>query len=176
MPDMLEKKALALEQELAALKRVKGRRGVRKRSEMYIGEMPLWEIAVGPDPENNEVRGHARGFIAIGDIATGVIAVGGVARGFIAVGGVAIGGICLGGCALGLLTGVGGLATGCLALGGLGIGGLAFGGGAVGAIAVGGGAIGYYAFGGGAFGQYVISAVQRDPEAVRFFSQFIPGI
>jgi hypothetical protein len=74
--EVLEKKALALEQELAPLKRGGVRRGVRKRSEMTIGDMPLWEIVLGPDPENNEVRGHARGFIAIGDTASGVIAVG----------------------------------------------------------------------------------------------------
>ena len=93
MSQAIEEKVAALEQELAALKRAGVRSGVRKRSQTYIGEMPLWDIALGPDPENNEVRGHARGFIAIGDIATGVIALGGVARGFIALGGVAIGGI-----------------------------------------------------------------------------------
>ena len=50
------------------------------------------------------------------------------------------------------------------------------GGGAIGAVAIGGGALGYYALGGGAFGRYTLSAMEQDPEAIRFFSQFIPGI
>lgn len=46
--------------------------------------LPLVSIATGPDPSRSEPRGHARGFIAIGDIATGFFALGGVARGAIA--------------------------------------------------------------------------------------------
>ena len=75
-----------------------------------------------------------------------------------------IGGIAFGGCALGLL----------LAMGGLAIGGVAFGGGAVGFVAVGGGAAGYYACGGGAVGEHVLTAMEQDPEAVRFFQQWVP--
>ncbi len=177
MPDEAEQlyqRIQTLEQEVAALKSGV-RRGVRKRSDRYILGMPLYDIALGPDPEKGEMRGHARGFIAIGDIATGVIALGGVARGFLALGGVAIGGITLGGCSVGLLLGIGGLATGALAIGGLAIGLIAYGGGAIGVVAVGGGAFGYYACGGGAAGKYVVSAAEADPEAVRFFSQWLPN-
>ncbi len=63
---------------------------------------------MGPDPEKGELRGHARGIIAIGDFATGVLAVGGLARGIVAMGGLA----------LGALVGVGGVCVGALALGG----------------------------------------------------------
>ena len=47
---------------------------------------------------------------------------------------------------------------------------------ATGVVAVGGGAFGYYACGGGALGKYVISGMEQDPEAIRFFGQWIPGI
>ncbi|MEX0613547.1 MAG: hypothetical protein WD738_09730 [Pirellulales bacterium] len=173
--EQLRQKVAALEQEVATLKRTSCR-GVRKRSEKYIWGLPLYDIACGPDPTKGEARGHARGFIAIGDIATGVIAMGGVARGFMALGGVALGGITLGGCSIGILCGIGGLATGALAIGGLAIGVLALGGGAIGVVAIGGGAFGYYACGGDAIGKYVIDASQRDPEAVRFFNHWMPGI
>src|SRR4029453_4657526 len=45
----------------------------------FLG-MPLVAVAIGPDPVNSEVRGHARGFIAVGDFATGVVALGGLSR------------------------------------------------------------------------------------------------
>jgi hypothetical protein len=61
-----------------------------------------------------------------------------------------------------------------LAIGGLAMGGLAIGGGAVGGIAIGGGAVGYYGVGGGAFGEHVIDGIQQDPEAVRFFNEWLP--
>ena len=38
-----------------------------------------------------ETRGHAKGIVAFGDMATGVVAAGGLARGVIAFGGLAIG-------------------------------------------------------------------------------------
>lgn len=118
-------------------------RGVRWSSDIRLGGLPLVSIATGPDPERREVRGHARGIIAIGDIATGVVAVGGMARGGIAIGGVALG-----------MIGIGGLSVGAAAVGGLAIGGLALGGAAVGGVAVGGLAVGYYAMGGAAFGPH----------------------
>jgi hypothetical protein len=62
-----------------------------------------------------------------------------------------------------------------LALGGAAIGGFAIGGGAVGLAAIGGAAFGYYACGGEAAGKYVFDAMQRDPEAVKFFSQWLPN-
>ncbi|HYL95690.1 MAG TPA: hypothetical protein VET69_07795 [Terriglobales bacterium] len=118
---------------------------MRWQSSATILEYPLFSIAVGPDPSKNETRGHARGIIAIGDMATGVIAVGGLACGFLALGGLALGAIALGGGALGLLA-LGGLAVGYFAAGGL----------AIGYAAMGGMAIGYYAMGGGVMGKFVV--------------------
>jgi hypothetical protein len=138
-----------------------GMQGIRRRSSYeYLG-MPLWCIAIGPDPARGEVRGHAKGVVAIGDMATGIVALGGLARGFLAVGGLALG-----------IVAVGGLSLGGLALGGLAIGVAALGGGAVGWIAVGGAAVGFYAAGGVAWGAYVVSALERSPEAVEFFTQW----
>jgi hypothetical protein len=161
MKDDLEKRVAELEREVTALR---GRqfRGVRRRSSQTIAGLPLYEIAVGPDPDRGELRGHAKAIIAIGDMATGVLALGGLARGFVAIGGLALGAISLGGLSIAAL----------LALGGLAIGSVALGGGAVGGVAVGGGAAGYYACGGGAIGEHVIDARQRDPQAVEFFQRF----
>ena len=141
-------------------------KGVRKQSKTTLLGLPLVSIAVGPDFEKGERRGHAKGIIAIGDIATGVLAIGGVAFGGMAIGGCAIGLIALGGCALSILLAVGGLALGTVALGGC----------AIGLVAVGGMAIGYYAFGGGAIGVHIINGMGQSPEAVQFFEQFIPGL
>jgi len=138
---------------------------IRWKSSATFLEYPLVSIAVGPDPGNGELRGHARGIIAIGDIATGVIAMGGLARGAIALGGFAIGGIVLGGGAIGILT-FGGLALGYIAIGGL----------AIGYAAIGGLAIGYYAMGGAAVGKFVIGPLHRDPQAIDFFSRLWIGI
>lgn len=139
-------------------------RGKRQRSSIRILGMPLYDIATGPDPERGEVHGHAKGFIAIGDVATGVFAFGGLARGVFACGGMAFG----------VLLAVGGAAVGTVALGGAAAGVIALGGGAVGYAAVGGGAAGYYACGGGAAGVHVIDAMQQDPAAIDFFRQWLP--
>jgi len=154
----LEKRVQELENEVRVLR---GRRPgrVRYRSSAGIGDFPLVSIAIGPDLEKGEWRGHARGVIAIGDMATGVVAIGGLATG----------GICIGGLSLGLAS-FGGLALGILvAAGGLAVGGTALGGAAVGRVAIGGGAFGEYACGGAGFGAHVVSADRRDPEAVAFF-------
>ena len=117
----LQRRVEALERELAAVKT--GRhRSVRKRATWGLGDIPFYDVAMGPDPARGEWRGHAKGIVAVGDIATGVVAVGGWARGVVAVGGLATGLVSLGGLAIGAL----------LALGGGAIGGLAVGGGAVG--------------------------------------------
>src|SRR5262245_25019298 len=79
--------------------------GLRRQSPWRVFGLPLWSIALGPDPERGESRGHARGIFALGDQATGVFALGGWARGVVAVGGLATGAIALGGCAVGLLLG-----------------------------------------------------------------------
>jgi hypothetical protein len=156
-----------LERQVASLKQSMpvAFRGIRKRSETVMLGLPLYDIAIGPDPELGEIRGHARGIIAIGDLATGVFALGGMARGFVAIGGGAIGIVAMGGGAIGVV-----------ALGGGAIGLLALGGAAIGFVALGGGACGYYASGGGAFGKYVLSAAEQNPEAIRFFQSWIPGI
>jgi len=130
-------------------------RGVRKQSSITIMGLPLYHIAMGPDIAAGQVRGHAKGIIAIGDIATGWLAIGGLARGIIA----------LGGCALGLV-----------ALGGAAVGGLAIGGGAFGIVALGGGAVGYYACGGGAFGAHVLSGMRQDPEMLDLLKRLVPGV
>jgi hypothetical protein len=171
----LHEKLDAIEQGVAALQR--GRpRGVRKRAARNLWGLPLYDIAIGPDPEKGEQRGHARGVVAIGDIATGILAMGGVARGVVAVGGVALGIVCLGGCSLGILLAMGGFAIAGIALGGVAVGVVAIGGAALGVIAVGGGAVGYYACGGGAVGKYVISATEQSREAIDLFAPWIPGL
>jgi len=157
----LERRVEELEAEVARLKRQRFR-SLRKRSDSLILGLPAYDIALGPDFEKGEMRGHARGFLAIGDIATGVFALGGMARGIFAFGGLAVGVVSFGGGAIGLG----------LAIGGLAIGSLAIGGGAIGGVAIGGGAAGYYAAGGGATGRYVLSADRRDPEAEEFFSKY----
>jgi hypothetical protein len=145
-------------------------RPIRRSSATIFWGMPLYDIAMGGDPETGETRGYARGWIAIGDMASGGIAIGGIAKGGIAIGGVALGLISFGGVSLGALAALGGLAVGSFAVGGAAIGLLAVGGGAVGLVAVGGGAYGhYYAMGGGAAGQYVLDATRQDPEAIAFF-------
>jgi len=141
-------------------------KGIRRQSSRKLFGLPLWAIAIGPDWESGEMRGHARGIFALGDIATGWVACGGFARGFLAVGGLALGLVALGGGAIGVL----------LAVGGGAIGGIAFGGAALGMVAVGGGACGYYALGGGAIGEHVVSATHQDPAALSFFQQYFPWI
>jgi len=164
-PRDLERRVAELEAEVARLRSRSPRgvfRGVRYRSALGIGDIPLLAIATGPDPDKGEFRGHARGIIALGDMATGVVAVGGLARGFLALGGLALGLITFGGASIGVL----------LAVGGLAVGTAAFGGGAIGGAAIGGGAYGYYACGGAAFGTHVIRPGRTDPEAALFFRQY----
>jgi hypothetical protein len=135
--------------------------GIRRQSKTTIAGLPLWAIASGPDPARGQSRGHAKGIVAIGDIATGLLAIGGFARGAIAFGGAAVGVISAGGLAIGLA----------LAAGGAAVGGIALGGGALGGVAIGGGAVGRYAMGGGAAGTYAISPTRCDIEAVDFFAR-----
>ena len=116
--------------------------GKRYRSKATLFGLPVIDIATGP--KNGEMRGKAKGIIAIGDIATGGIAIGGLARGIVAVGGIALGVCSFSGVSSGRLTAIGGGASG----------GLASGGGAVGVLANGGGAVGIMAQGGGAFGAF----------------------
>lgn len=143
--------------------------GVRRRATQELFGLPLYMVALGPDLERGELRGHAKAIIAIGDLATGVIAVGGWARGLVAIGGLATGVVGIGGLAVGLAGAFGGLALSLF---------IAMGGGAVGTVAIGGGAVGQYALGGAAVGEHCVSGTERDPEAVRFFSDYgwtLPG-
>ena len=156
--EQLERRVADLERELAA--RGAAPRGIRRRAAVEIANLPLYDIALGPDPARGETRGHARGIVAIGDIATGVVAIGGFSRGAIAIGGLAVGLLSLGGLSIGAL----------LAIGGLAVGGVALGGGAVGGVAIGGAAAGEYACGAAAIGRHVVSTGVRDPEAARFFA------
>ena len=39
-------------------------RPYRRRSHIEVLGMPLWHIAMGPDPGRDESRGHARGMVA----------------------------------------------------------------------------------------------------------------
>jgi hypothetical protein len=116
--------------------------GKRYRSKATLFGLPVIDVALGP--AEGELRGKARGIIAIGDVATGWLAVGGMAFGIVAVGGVSVGLFALGGLAVGVITGLGGLAVAALASGGGAIGLLAMGGGAIGVFAQGGGALGLY--------------------------------
>ena len=93
---------------------------IRRESALKLAGLPLWSVAIGPDPAKGEKHGHARGILALGDMATGVFAAGGLARGVFAFGGLAIGLASFGGLGIGLF----------LALGGAGV--YAMGGGAVG--------------------------------------------
>jgi len=122
-------------------------RSIRRQSSHTVFGLPVWAIAIGPDMERGEMRGHARAIFALGDMATGWFAFGALAR-------------------VGLL----------VALGGGAIGGIAIGGGAVGAIAIGGGACGYYALGGAAVGIHTVSGLQQDSEAVSFFHHYFPWL
>src|SRR5437667_2793118 len=141
-------------------------KSIRRQSSRMVCGLPLWAMAIGPDLERGEMRGHARAIFAVGDMATGWLACGGLARGIVAVGGLAIVLVAFGGGAIVVL----------VALGGAAIGGIAFGGGAIGAIAIGGGACGYYAFGGAAVGVHTVSGLHQDPEAVSFFQHYFPWL
>jgi len=99
--------------------------GKRYASPARMFGWPLVAIASGATAEDR--LGHARGIIAVGDIATGVIAVGAVARGVVAIGSVAMGGLAIGGLALGAIA-LGGAAVGFAACGGVSMGVYALGG------------------------------------------------
>ena len=60
-------------------------------SQASLFGVPLIAIASGPDKPFGERIGHARGIIALSDIASGVVACGTIARGVIDVGTVGIG-------------------------------------------------------------------------------------
>src|SRR5262249_8642600 len=110
--ERLEKRVAELEKQVAAFRGggLYPMRGIGKRADWGIGDVPFYDIALGADPERGELRGHAKGVIAIGDIATGFLALGGLARGIVALGGLAAGVFSFGGLSLGLLAAIGGFA------------------------------------------------------------------
>lgn len=123
---------------------------IRYTSQVRLGQWPILAVALGSDFSRNETRGHARGIIAIGDVATGFIAIGGLARGVIAVGGVAAG-----------LVTVAGVGFGAVVIAGVAIAQTAFG----------GVAIGHYAKGGATIGGHVVSPDRTDHSATVWFSR-----
>lgn len=130
------------------------RRGRSYTSDLELFGYPLIDIQFsdadfGGAPLDKSKRKHARGWIAIGDVATGILfACGGIAKGFVAIGGMAVGAVSFGGLSLGIVS-MGGLAVGLM---------WAIGGGAIGYDAMGGGAIGYHsAVGGGAIAWHIAS-------------------
>lgn len=122
----------------------------RYTSKLHLFGWPLLAVSQGADASRNESQGHARGVIALGDVATGVIAIGGLARGVIAIGGIAFG----------LVT-----------IAGVGFGGLVIAGVALGQTAYGGVGIGQYAKGGAAVGAHVVSSERVDDSAAEWFSR-----
>lgn len=125
------------------------------QSKLRLFGLPLVEVRIGAQPDG-AVRGIARGWIALGDVAIGVL---------FGAGGAAVGGVAIGGVSLGLMS-VGGLAMGLLAFGGAALGGWAAGGAAVAAhAALGGLAVAMeYALGG-----LAIAAHANDAAARSFF-------
>jgi hypothetical protein len=125
-------------------------------SKLKFFGLPLVHIAQGIDMNTGRPR-VARGIIAVGNIAIGIIAIGGLC----------FGGFAFGGMGLGLFV-IAGIAAGVLAFGGMAFGIY---------IAVGGIAVSaMYAMGGLAVAPHAISSMGADPEAVRFFENWWPGI
>lgn len=89
---------------------------IRSESALKLAGLPLWSVAIGADPAKGEKRGHAKGIVALGDMATGVFAAGGLARGVVAFGGLAIGLASFGGLGIGLVLALGGAAAGGVAI------------------------------------------------------------
>ena len=140
----LEKRVAELEKQVAAFRGggLFPLRGIRKRADWGIGDIPFYDIAFGADPERGELRGHAQGHRrdrGPRDGRPGARRAGARRRRVRRARG-------------GALQLRRALARPLSAIGGLAIGGLALGGAAVGGAAIGGGAAGYYACGGGAHG------------------------
>ncbi|WP_257304232.1 hypothetical protein [Geothrix campi] len=110
---------------------------------VFLG-LPVFELAVAEVGASPHLKGPARAWIAIGDIALSpFLAIGGLAFGTVSFGGLALGGLAIGGCAIGGLA-LGGCSIGVWAAGGLALGLQA----AKGGLAASPG----YALGGAAFG------------------------
>ena len=149
---------------------------IRWQSERKLFGKPLVNIAWGPDASKGEKFGHAKGIIAIGQMASGIIAIGVLSYGIISIGMVSLGLVsfsvlvCFG------FLSFSSFAIGLVAFGGAAIGIVALGGMAIGYVAIGGLSIGVYAIGGFAIGNYIISATHTDPESIEFFTKHAPWI
>jgi hypothetical protein len=149
---------------------------IRWESESRFMGKPIVAIAWGPSESLGEQMGHAKGIIAIGQIATGIISIGFISNGIISFGLVGIGIV-----SFTWFVGLGvvafsGLAFGVVAFGGAAIGLIAFGGMAIGYVAIGGFSVGVYSVGGFAVGKYIISSAHIDPQAIEYFSQKVPWL
>ena len=61
-------------------------RSIRWESKIKIISRPLVAIAWGPDANGDSNLGHAKGILAIGQVASGIIAIGLISYGFISIG------------------------------------------------------------------------------------------
>ena len=131
-------------------------------SERRLLGLPLIHIHVGPRVPGQPLR-RARGWLAIGEIATGVVAIGPFAAGVVSLGAFALGGLALAGVALGGVT-FGGVSVGILATGGMAAGIGVFGG-------MGAGIFGRAGLG---LGPHVLSDGRLDGAARHFLGRWMP--
>ena len=123
------------------------------KSSIRLLGLPLVHVAIGPPEGSSGVRGIAKGWIAIGDIAFGVV---------FALGGLAVGGVSVGGLSVGVLA-LAGLSAGIWSVGGLALGVFALGGGAIAVWAANGGlaVASEYSLGGVAIGSHANTDAAR---------------
>jgi transcriptional regulator with XRE-family HTH domain len=117
---------------------IEQRRHYEYKSKRTVKGLPLVHINVGYGMY------HARGILAIGNIATGLVAIGAISAGLISLGAVSVG-----------LLALAALSVGILSLGAVAVGGFAVGGIAVGYLALGGLAVGTYSIGGCALAEKI---------------------
>ncbi len=130
-------------------------------SERKLLGLPLVHINMGPRYPGQPVR-HAKGWLAVGEVAVGVVAFGSFAVGLMAWGGIALGAVVWAGLGIGIVS-----------FAGMSVGVLATGGAAVGIGAVGGLAIGIYAHGGQGIGPHSGSDGEVDPQAADFLGKWM---
>jgi hypothetical protein len=157
-----------LRRALSQLRLVLRGETVEYRSMRELLGLPLVHIVAGRRPPGTPRR-HAKGWLAVGDVATGVLAFGSRAYGGVAFGGIAFGAFSWGGIGAGIVT-WSGIAGGVIALGGLSLGWLSVGGLAVGHTAIGGIAYGQFAVGGLPYGTHVLANGIADPAAKEHFA------
>lgn len=123
------------------------------KSSIRLLGLPLVHVAIGPPEGSPGVRGIAKGWIAVGDVAFGIV---------FALGGLAVGGLSVGGLSVGVLA-LAGLSIGIWSVGGLALGAFAFGGAAIAVWAANGGlaVATEYALGGLAIGSNANTDVAR---------------